>query len=77
MTDEIDYNENFVENIDVLEDQVENLVLDLINIAEVSFESQEEFEQVKAYLISEMRKSIIHVLARMKRKRIFDKDIEP
>lgn len=77
MTNQVDFDARFEENLDVLEDQIEDLVLDAINVAEIKFDSGQEFEAVKKYLKDQVRSGILHVVYRMQRKRMFDKDIEP
>lgn len=76
MSNGVDFNENFNENLDVLENDLENLLLDLINIAQIEFESQEEFRQSKNYIMAQLKKSVMHLVIRMQRKRVFDRDID-
>lgn len=76
MSNGVDFNENFNENLDVLENDLENLFLDLINIAQIEFESQEEFRQSKNYIMAQLKKSVMHLVIRMQRKRVFDRDID-
>lgn len=69
--------EAFVEELDTLEEDLNNLILDLINLAEISFEDEDEFEQAKKYLKYKLRQSILYLVVRMQRKRTFGKSIDP
>lgn len=79
MTDnnQIDFDPNIDEKLDALDDQIEDLILDLLNIAEISFEDGQEYEAVKKYLKGKLQQSLIHVIVRMQRARVFDREINP
>lgn len=76
MENDIDFDEEFGEKMEYLEENIDNLLLDLMNIADLKFKSDEEFDQAKAYLRYNLKREILYLIARMKRKRVFDTDIK-
>lgn len=76
-SNQIDLDPDIDEKLDALDEQIEDLILDLLNVAEISFENGQEYEAVKKYLKGKLQQSLIHVIVRMQRARVFDREIDP
>lgn len=77
MSQGVEFDPNFDEKLSQLDDQIEDLILDLMNLAEITFEDGQEYEACKKYIKDKMNQSILHICYRMQRARIFDRDINP
>lgn len=64
-----------VRKVDTLDSDIEDIVLDMINIAEIDIQTEKEFDKAKDYLKGEVVKAIYHVKARFKKKELFDRDL--
>jgi hypothetical protein len=71
----MEFNSDFPDKLNQLDDQIENLLLDVINVAEIKFEDKKQFEQAKDFLKMKINKSLLELIPRMRIYEVSDRDI--
>lgn len=72
----VEYNEDFQQYLETLEDDVEDLSLTIMNIMNITFESEKEFEQAKKIFINDIKQSSFKLITLLERSRIFNEDLK-